>query len=65
MPNLPISQLPPITAITSDAEFAVSQGGVTYRVPAAFASSGNLHGAFHSQFNRSYRDWETDRKSVV
>jgi len=53
MPNLPISQLPPITAITSDAEFAVSQGGVTYRVPAAFASSGNLHGAFHSEITQS------------
>jgi len=53
MPNLPISQLPPITAITSNAEFAVSQGGVTYRVPAAFASSGNLHGAFHSEVSQS------------
>lgn len=49
MPNLPISQLPPLTAITSDAEFAVSQNGVTYRVKAAYASSGNLHGAFHSE----------------
>lgn len=49
MPNLPISQLPEITAITSNAEFAVAQGGTTYRVKAAFASSGNLHGAFHSE----------------
>lgn len=40
MPNLPISQLPPITAITSDAEFAVSQGGTTYRVKAGSTSSG-------------------------
>lgn len=49
MPNLPISQLPPITAITSDAEFAVSQGGTTYRVKAGYASSGNLFiSAYHS-----------------
>lgn len=53
MPNLPISQLPELTAITSNAEFAVAQGGVTYRVKAGLASSGNLHGAFHSEFNQS------------
>ena len=49
MPNLPISQLPELTAITSNAEFAVAQNGVTYRVKAANSSSGNLHGAFHSE----------------
>jgi len=32
MPNLPISQLPELTAVTANAEFAVAQGGVTYRV---------------------------------
>jgi hypothetical protein len=32
MPNLPISQLPELTAMTANAEFAVAQGGVTYRV---------------------------------
>lgn len=49
MPNLPISQLPELTAITSNAEFAVSQGGTTYKIKAALASSGNLHGSFHSE----------------
>ena len=49
MPNLPISQLPELTAITSNAEFAVAQAGVTYKVKAGFASSGNLHGSFHSE----------------
>ena len=53
MPNLPISQLPELTAITSNAEFAVAQGGTTYRVKAGFASSGNLHGAFHSEITQS------------
>lgn len=53
MPNLPISQLPELTAITSNAEFAVSQSGVTYRVKAGFASSGNLHGSFHSEVNQT------------
>ena len=32
MPNLPISQLPELTAITSNAEFAVVQGGTTYKI---------------------------------
>lgn len=32
MPNLPISQLPELTAVTTNAEFAVAQGGVTYKV---------------------------------
>lgn len=49
MPNLPISQLPELTAITSNAEFAVAQSGTTYRIKAGFASSGNLHGSFHSE----------------
>lgn len=53
MPNLPISQLPELTAITSNAEFAVAQAGVTYKVKAGLASSGNLHGSFHSQ-SRQY-----------
>lgn len=49
MPNLPISQLPELTAITSNTEFAVSQNGTTYKVKAGYASSGNLHGSFHSE----------------
>ena len=53
MPDLPISQLPELTAITSDAQYAVEQGGVTYRVKAGNAASGNLHGAFHSEFTQS------------
>lgn len=52
MPNLPISQLPELTAITSNAEFAVAQGGTTYRIKAGFSSSGNIHGAFHSEVNQ-------------
>lgn len=52
MPNLPISQLPELTAITSNAEFAVAQNGITYKVKAGFASSGNLHGAFHSEITQ-------------
>ena len=48
MPNLPISQLPPLTAITQDAEFAVSQSGVTYRVKAGNIASGIAYGSFLS-----------------
>ena len=32
MPDLPISLLPELTAITQNAEFTVSQDGTTYRV---------------------------------
>ena len=46
MPNLPISQLPELTAITANAEYAVAQGGVTYRVKQGYTSSGNLYGVF-------------------
>jgi hypothetical protein len=46
MRNLPISQLPELTGITSNAEYAVAQGGVTYRVKAGYTSSGNLYGVF-------------------
>lgn len=53
MPNLPISQLPELTAITSNTEFAVAQGGTTYRVKAGYTSSGNLHGAFHSEITQT------------
>lgn len=48
MPNLPISGLPELTAITSNAEFAVALSGTTYRVKSANISSGNLYGSFYS-----------------
>lgn len=32
MPNLPISSLPELTAITSNAEFVIEQSGTTYKV---------------------------------
>lgn len=53
MPNLPISQLPELTGITPNAEFAVAQDGTTYRVKAGNVSTGNLHGVFHSEINQS------------
>lgn len=53
MSDLPISQLPELTAITANAEFAVAQGGVTYRVKAGNTSTGNLHGSFHSEVTQS------------
>jgi len=59
MPNLPISQLPELTAITSNAEFAVAQDGVTYKVRAGLSSSGNLHGSFHSEVTQSINSANT------
>lgn len=49
MPNLPISQLPEITATTSNAEYAVAQGGVTYRIKRGYMASGKLFiSAYHT-----------------
>lgn len=53
MPNLPISQLPELTAITSNAEFAIAQSGVTYKVKAGHVSSGNLYGSFFSVLDQT------------
>lgn len=47
MPNLPISQLPEITATTSNAEYAVAQDGVTYRIKRGYMASGKLFGSFY------------------
>lgn len=47
MPNLPISQLPELTAITANAEFAVAQDGTTYRVKKSVLSPfPNVYGLF-------------------
>lgn len=53
MPNLPISQLPELTAITQNAEFAVAQAGVTYKVKAANVSSAIAYGSFLSNVRQS------------
>ena len=49
MPNLPISQLPEITATTSNAEYAVAQDGVTYRIKRGYMASGKLFGSFYQE----------------
>jgi hypothetical protein len=48
MPNLPISQLPEITATTSNAEYAVAQDGVTYRIKNGNIRTNGLWGSFVS-----------------
>jgi hypothetical protein len=49
MPNLPISLLPEITATTSNAEYAVAQDGVTYKIKRGYMTSGKLFGSFYEQ----------------
>ena len=52
MPNLPISQLPELTAITQNAEFAVAQDGVTYRVKnSTLAPFPTVYGLFSQTAN--------------
>ena len=53
MPNLPISQLPEITATTSNAEYAVAQDGVTYRIKRGYMASGKLFGSFYQSQTQS------------
>ena len=48
MPDLPISLLPELTAITQNAEFAVAQGGTTYRVKNENIITNRLWGSFIS-----------------
>jgi len=52
MSNLPISGLPEITSLTPNAEFAVAQGGVTYKVKAANVTTGVLYGSFFSDLDQ-------------
>jgi hypothetical protein len=58
MPNLPISQLPEITATTSNAEYAVAQDGVTYRIKRGYMASGKLFGSFYQEGTQS--GWTQD-----
>lgn len=53
MPNLPISQLPEITATTSNAEYAVAQDGVTYKIKRGYMASGKLFGSFYQEEGQS------------
>lgn len=53
MPNLPISQLPEITATTSNAEYVVAQGGVTYKIKRGYMASGKLFGSFYQEGSQS------------
>lgn len=48
MSNLPISQLPEITEITSDASFVVATSGTTYQIKASNIASGFAKGSFYS-----------------
>jgi hypothetical protein len=48
MPDLPISQLPELTATTANAEYAVAQDGVTYRIKNSNMNTNGLWGSFVS-----------------
>jgi hypothetical protein len=48
MADLPINQLPEITAVTTDTLFVVSQGGTTYKVKAGNTSGDAAYGQFIS-----------------
>ena len=49
MPDLPISGLPELTAITSNAEFVIEQSGVTYKIKNSVLTPAALAYGVHSQ----------------
>lgn len=66
MPNLPISQLPELTAITSNAEFAVAQAGTTYRVKnSVLAPFPTVYGLFSQTGNSVVVSGTTTESTLI
>ncbi len=66
MANLPISQLPELTGLTPNAEFAVSQGGTTYRVKnSVLAPFPTVYGLFSQTGNSVTISGTTSELSVI
>jgi hypothetical protein len=66
MPNLPISSLPELTAITQNAEFAVAQGGTTYRVKnSTLAPFPTVYGLFSQTGNSVTVSGTTSETTIV
>ena len=66
MPNLPISQLPELTAMTANAEFAVAQDGVTYRVKnSTLAPFPTVYGLFSQTGNSVIVSGTTTETSLI
>ena len=66
MPNLPISQLPELTVMTANAEFAVVQDGVTYRVKnSTLAPFPTVYGLFSQTANSVAVSATTVEGSVI
>lgn len=66
MPNLPISQLPELTAVTSNAEFAVAQGGITYKVKNSVINPPTTSFGLYSQIvNSTVISGTTDETSII
>ena len=53
MSSLPISQLPELTGLSSDAELPVSQGGVTYKIKRGNMATGKFYGSFYHSTTQS------------
>ena len=66
MPNLPISQLPELTAITQNAEFAVAQGGTTYKVKnSVLAPFPTVYGLFSQTGNSASVSATTVETTII
>ena len=66
MADLPISSLPELTAITQNAEFAVAQGGTTYRVKnSTLAPFPTVYGLFSQTGNSVTVSGTTSETTIV
>lgn len=66
MPNLPISSLPELTALTQNAEFAVAEGGTTYRVKnSTLAPFPTVYGLFSQTGNSTTVSATTVETSLI
>lgn len=66
MPNLPISQLPELTAMTANAEFAVAQNGTTYKVKnSTLAPFPTVYGLFSQTGNSVVVSGTTTESSLI
>jgi hypothetical protein len=53
MSSLPISQLPEVTAVTTNSEFVVVENGITSRVKTPNINSGTVYGSFYSELDQT------------
>lgn len=65
MSNLPISNLPEVTAITTSSEFVVVENGVTSKIKTPNINSGTVYGSFYSELDQTITGATTDAYTMI